>query len=388
MRKFLSWGGAVGVAWRGRLPGTSLAPPACVRLLALLAGTSLAAAGCAGELAAVAPDPAPGSSMREPADTAGFYGALADAGAWVDSDWGDMWCPSATQVGADFTPYTRGHFEYGDDGWTWVGDLPMSWAVEHYGRWVELDQPDCDWGWVPDGEWGPAWVDFDIGDGVIAWGPTPPDEPSLGRPKVRVAAPAKVRLAMAHLAKRTSGAERGTQVGSASTPGAIARSSGAKTSTGSGGSKSSAKIEVVVKEADFLAPEIWPVAMRGPALAASLPSLQPASSLSAAQLRGDAPARGAQVHASPSAIRASFSPGARAFAPSFGGRAWASAAAGTTRGYGHSSGASAGWHGTSSFGGSGGGRSFSSHSSSSRSSSGHTSSSHWSGGGHFGGSHR
>jgi hypothetical protein len=399
MRKILSWGGASGGADRGSSPGTRLARSVGVRSLgflssgsepraaglglALLAGISLVAGGCASELQAVAPDPRPGSSMHEPADTAGFYGALADAGTWADSDWGDLWCPSTAQVGADFTPYTRGHFEYGEDGWTWVGDLPMSWAVEHYGRWVELDQPGCDWGWIPDGEWAPAWVDFEVGDGVIAWSPTAPDEPSIGHPKVRVAAPAQVRLAMAHLARPTSGSEHFTRVASASTPGAIARTNGGgKGKSGGDGSSSSVKIVVVVKEADFLAPDIYPVALRGPTMVESLPSLQPAQSLTSAQLRGEPTSRGA--HATPSAIRASFSPGTRS--PSFGGRAWSSSGAGTARGFGHGGGASfASGGGGSLF--AGGGRSSSGHSSSGHSSSSH-SSSHWGGGGHFGGSHR
>jgi hypothetical protein len=343
--------------------------------------------------------------MQDRADVGGFYGALADRGQWVDSDYGDLWCPSPQAVGADFTPYTRGHFEYGEGGWTWVGDLPESWAVEHYGRWVETGDEGCDWGWVPDDEWGPAWVDFEVGDGVIAWAPRPPALPRLGRPKVRVAAPAKVRLAMPRvtmLAARASGAGA---VGRSSTPGAAAKAQATAAKGGGSGSSSKsssgASFVVVVKANDLLAPEIWPVMLRGGDFAQATSSLKPITDYSPAALRGDPEPAG---HAR-SVLPVAYSGARSASAPAFGGRAWNTAAPSTVGSLGHSSvgfGGGRAWGGGSSWGGghswtSGGHSSSSSswggggHSSSSwgggRSSGGHSSSSH-SSSSHSSGGHR
>ncbi len=326
-------------------------------------------AGCAGELVVVEPTPAP--SVAEAADVAGFYGALADDGSWIDTDaFGDVWCPS---VGDGFTPYSRGHFVFGEDGWTWAGDLPFSWAVEHYGRWAALDLPGCAWGWVPDGEWGPAWVDFESGDGFVGWSPRPP---AAGR-RVRVAAPPTVRVAMAHVSVAHVAAPAPAQAAPATVtmaklPGARGAAAAASSSAKSS-SASQAKVVVVVREADFLAPDVLAVMLRGDARA-SIGDLRPVAAPGVPVARAEASGGG-------------FG-GGRGFTPavgpaaSFGGFAHAGhaplahAAFARTSSPARFGGGGSGGFSRAFFGG-GGGRSSSGHSGGGRSSSSH-------GGGHAG----
>jgi hypothetical protein len=43
----------------------------------------------------------------------------------------------------------------------------------HYGRWIRADE--VGWCWVPDYEWGPAWVSWRSDDDYIGWAPLPPE---------------------------------------------------------------------------------------------------------------------------------------------------------------------------------------------------------------------
>ena len=56
--------------------------------------------------------------------------------------------------------------------WTWVSDEPWGWATDHYGRW--LFDRSYGWVWVPGPIWGPAWVVWRAGGGVVGWAPLPP----------------------------------------------------------------------------------------------------------------------------------------------------------------------------------------------------------------------
>src|SRR6478735_6414485 len=101
-----------------------------------------------------------------------FYDALEPHGEWIEAaDYGYVWTPKG--VDADWRPYTDGQWVYTDAGWTWTSEEPYSWAVYHYGRWVELE--NVGWSWVPDSEWGPAWVSWRHSDKYVGWAPLPPE---------------------------------------------------------------------------------------------------------------------------------------------------------------------------------------------------------------------
>ncbi len=102
-----------------------------------------------------------------------FQTALAPYGAWdYDSSYGNVWSPSASIVGAGFSPYaTGGHWALTEYGWTWVSDWNWGWAPFHYGRWITRAGR---WSWVPGTMWGPAWVSWRSGGGYVGWSPLPP----------------------------------------------------------------------------------------------------------------------------------------------------------------------------------------------------------------------
>ena len=97
-----------------------------------------------------------------------FYDVLREHGTFIDTDrYGTAFCPHPDPVGAD-QPHRRGHWVMTEYGWTFTSDLKISWVMDHYGRWVGSRAANCAWAWVPGGEWGPAWVDFRIGEKVVA----------------------------------------------------------------------------------------------------------------------------------------------------------------------------------------------------------------------------
>jgi hypothetical protein len=101
-----------------------------------------------------------------------FYDNLDPYGDWVEvGDYGYCWHPH--DIDNDWRPYTSGHWVYTDAGWTWVSDEPYAWAVYHYGRWSRVNR--VGWVWVPDTEWGPAWVSWRRGDRYVGWAPLPPE---------------------------------------------------------------------------------------------------------------------------------------------------------------------------------------------------------------------
>ncbi len=113
---------------------------------------------------------------RESAQTAGpqaspspegFRKGLSPYGDWVESPrYGSVWRP---RVPAGWRPYYHGHWEWTDSGWFWASDEPWGWATYHYGRWAF--EPGFGWIWVPGYVWGPAWVSWRFGAGVIGWAP-------------------------------------------------------------------------------------------------------------------------------------------------------------------------------------------------------------------------
>ena len=109
-----------------------------------------------------------------------FYDQLAPYGQWEEvADYGYVWHPS--EVAEDWAPYTDGYWTYTDAGWTWVSYEDFGGIVYHYGRWVQVDE--LGWCWVPDYEWGPAWVSWRKNDDYVGWAPLPPEaawEPDTG----------------------------------------------------------------------------------------------------------------------------------------------------------------------------------------------------------------
>ena len=109
-----------------------------------------------------------------------FYDALLPYGEWIEVEgYGDCWHP--TDVDADWVPYSDGYLAYTDAGWTWVGYEEFAGIVYHYGRWLKVKA--VGWCWVPDYEWGPAWLSWRTNDDYIGWAPLPPRaywQPEIG----------------------------------------------------------------------------------------------------------------------------------------------------------------------------------------------------------------
>ncbi len=99
-----------------------------------------------------------------------FYTHLNSYGSWMQMNDGlVVWRP---RVNHRWTPYTYGNWIWTDCGWYWNSDEAFGDVVYHYGRWYYDDY--YGWMWVPDYEWGPAWVDWRYDDDYIGWTPLPP----------------------------------------------------------------------------------------------------------------------------------------------------------------------------------------------------------------------
>src|SRR5437899_622530 len=100
-----------------------------------------------------------------------FHDDLAPHGAWVDIDgYGRCWKPA--RVNRGWRPYTVGHWEWTDAGWSWESEEPWGYATYHYGRWfVDARQG---WVWMPGTTYAPAWVAWRSGGGYVGWAPLGP----------------------------------------------------------------------------------------------------------------------------------------------------------------------------------------------------------------------
>lgn len=106
-------------------------------------------------------------------DESDFYEPLAPYGRWVMyPSYGRVWVPHTHVVGAGYRPYTHGHWENTEWGWTWVDHHPFGWATGHYGRWFY--DSSYGWVWVPGRTWAPAWVTWRSGGSYVGWAPMPP----------------------------------------------------------------------------------------------------------------------------------------------------------------------------------------------------------------------
>ena len=132
----------------------------------------------------VDPDAQPVDPQQDAAPMADVQDTEIDAtlqgyGSWEeDEDYGRVWRPDVTIVGADFTPYdTCGSWGYSEYGWTFNCDYGWGWLPFHYGRWGWIGSS---WGWVPGHQWGPGWVDWRHGGGKVGWRPMLPEHGQHG----------------------------------------------------------------------------------------------------------------------------------------------------------------------------------------------------------------
>ncbi|MCX7875331.1 MAG: hypothetical protein N2321_04080 [Melioribacteraceae bacterium] len=100
-----------------------------------------------------------------------FYSSLKNYGEWIEID-RDLYAWRPVYVSHLWKPYTRGRWIWSSFGWYWDSYEPFGWAVYHYGRWYYDDY--YGWIWIPDYEWGPAWVEWRYNDNYIGWAPLPP----------------------------------------------------------------------------------------------------------------------------------------------------------------------------------------------------------------------
>lgn len=100
-----------------------------------------------------------------------FYSSLRNYGEWIEID-RDIYAWRPAYVSHLWKPYTRGRWIWTSYGWYWDSYEPFGWAVYHYGRWYYDDY--YGWIWIPDYEWGPAWVEWRYNDDYIGWAPLPP----------------------------------------------------------------------------------------------------------------------------------------------------------------------------------------------------------------------
>ncbi len=100
-----------------------------------------------------------------------FYSSLSPYGEWVEIDYSlYAWRPLRVHYG--WNPYASGRWIWTYYGWYWDSFEPFGWAVYHYGRWYYDDY--YGWIWIPDYEWGPAWVEWRYTEDYVGWAPLPP----------------------------------------------------------------------------------------------------------------------------------------------------------------------------------------------------------------------
>jgi hypothetical protein len=100
-----------------------------------------------------------------------FYDQLEPDGTWVDEpDVGRVFIPDTD----NYVPYREGHWEDTSVGFVWVSNDRHAWATSHYGRWAYSDNYRR-WYWLPDTQWGPAWVEWRQTGSDFGWAPLAPE---------------------------------------------------------------------------------------------------------------------------------------------------------------------------------------------------------------------
>ncbi len=100
-----------------------------------------------------------------------FYHTLNPYGEWIEIDY-DVYVWRPHHVHMSWRPYSEGRWVWTANGWYWDSYEPFGWATYHYGRWY-FDEYHG-WVWMPDYEWGPAWVEWRYDNNYIGWAPLPP----------------------------------------------------------------------------------------------------------------------------------------------------------------------------------------------------------------------
>ncbi|NWF88167.1 MAG: hypothetical protein HXY50_01760 [Ignavibacteriaceae bacterium] len=100
-----------------------------------------------------------------------FYAQLSPHGVWMEFEDGIVaWRPTIMRRG--WAPYSYGRWVWTDYGWYWDSYESFGYITYHYGRWHYDDY--YGWIWIPDYDWGPAWVEWRYDDNYIGWAPLPP----------------------------------------------------------------------------------------------------------------------------------------------------------------------------------------------------------------------
>lgn len=88
--------------------------------------------------------------------------SLKDQGTWVVIEEGvENFYFEPSEGMADFLPpYQKGQWHYTDYGWTWQGEHPVSWAMDHYGFWSQSLSGGKHWVWAPGKDWLPSTVEW------------------------------------------------------------------------------------------------------------------------------------------------------------------------------------------------------------------------------------
>ncbi len=100
-----------------------------------------------------------------------FYSSLRPYGEWIELE-ADIYAWRPSLIERNWRPYANGRWNWTHNGWYWDSYEPFGWAVYHYGRWYDDDY--YGWIWIPDYEWGPAWVEWRYDNDYIGWAPLPP----------------------------------------------------------------------------------------------------------------------------------------------------------------------------------------------------------------------
>nr|MDP9121550.1 FecR family protein [Acidobacteriota bacterium] len=93
--------------------------------------------------------------------------SLSRYGHWLDVEGQSYWQPTA--VGAEWSPYLEGRWDYTPSGISWVSSEPWGWVPYHYGSWSYL--ASYGWAWQPGYVFSPAWVYWYWGASHVGWCP-------------------------------------------------------------------------------------------------------------------------------------------------------------------------------------------------------------------------
>ncbi|MEM6822495.1 MAG: DUF6600 domain-containing protein [Verrucomicrobiota bacterium] len=95
--------------------------------------------------------------------------ALEEQGTWKTNDQDTYYFVPNESMSDYIPPFRKGQWIYTDYGWTWKGEFPASWAIEHYGYWTRQVDEEKRWVWVPNGTWLPSTVEWLVSGEYVGW---------------------------------------------------------------------------------------------------------------------------------------------------------------------------------------------------------------------------